>query len=79
MNVVSCIFQPVTFESYNSLISGLGDIGEQLQKFIGDIVPQLLSIDLDGLKIDDPFQVNIFAVYFQDWQKCIKSMDHPAL
>ena len=50
-------FQPATFESYNQLISGLRDVGEELQNLIGDIVPQLLSIDMEGLKIDGPFQV----------------------
>ena len=53
----------MTFESYNQLISGLKDIGEQLQNLIGDIVPQLLSIDMEGLKIDGPFQVKCFFEY----------------
>ncbi len=54
--------QAETFKNYNELVSGLREVCEQLKALIGDIVPQLLSMDIEQLQIDSPFQVQLASL-----------------
>ncbi len=63
LNVESLhILQPVTFESHTQLVEGLAEIGVSLQTHINDIVPQLLSLDFEGLNLDSPFKVSSLEI-----------------
>ncbi len=55
-------FQPVTFESHTRLVEGLTDVAVSLQKHINDIVPQLLSLDFEGLNLESPFKVSSLKI-----------------